>query len=286
MMTRLHVKARKWGAGEGEAPAEPPFQPQSGIRRFWNSTRLRLMTKPRRLGRSFALPSLALPLMVAVSLLCASVTARAEDPSAAEILERAVMNQSSQHRVLNAVLVKPEEGTKIPFRLVLNGPEFRYEFSNPEQVFVVKLGDKSRIQEVTSEGTSRIPVAKYDARVLNTDITFEDLALRFLYWKDAKIMGEEGLGDFRCYKLELHPGAIPSQYWTVRAWVNKSSGALVKAECYDRNAVLVARFSARGVQSLHDGTWIFKTMRIERMQNGKKSDPSPTELIIKGEQGG
>jgi hypothetical protein len=210
-------------------------------------------------------------------------TVQGAEVTAAEILERAAMTQSSQHRVLDAVLRTDDQ--KIPFRLVLNGPEIRYEFSNPEQVFVVKLGPKARIQEVTPDKASRIPAAKYDAAVRNSDVTYEDLALRFLYWKDAKLVSEEGLAAGRSYKLEMHPGDIPSQYGTVRAWINEKSGGLDKAECYNRKGQLVARFSVRSIRKLSDGTWIFKSMRIERMDDGKSRDSEPTYLEISGEEG-
>ena len=72
-------------------------------------------------------------------------------PTATEILERARLTQGSQHRVLLGQL--RTGSTVIPFRLVLNGPEIRYEFSNPKQILVVKMGEQgSRLEEITKEG--------------------------------------------------------------------------------------------------------------------------------------
>lgn len=222
-------------------------------------------------------------LFLGAALMGIAGPAQAAEVTAAEILERAAMVQSSQHRVLNAVLRNDDQ--KFPLRLVLNGSEIRYEFNDPGQVFVVKLGPKSRIDEVTGEGHSRIPTANYDARVRDTDVTFEDLALRFLYWKNAKFLEDERVGIVACHKLELHPGAIPSQYGTVLAWIIKDAGALKKAECYDRKGKLAARFETLSFKTLpSDGARIFGSMRIERMENGKSKDVAPTYLDIKGEE--
>ncbi len=206
----------------------------------------------------------------------------AEKPTAPEILKGARFNQSSQHRVLRGQL--RTGGEKIPFRLVLNGPEIRYEFSDPSQILVLKMGEQSsRFEEVTKEGSEQVKTGRFDDFVRNSDVTYEDLALRFLYWKDAKIIGDDTIAGISYYKLELHPDGSPSQYGTVRAWIGKRSGALAQAESYGRNGILAAKFTVTSIRPLSDGAYIFKQMRIERMSGGKAKDSTPTYLEIMGE---
>jgi len=104
-----------------------------------------------------------------------------------------------------------------------------------------------------------------------------------VHFNDAKIRGEESIGGFSHYKLELHPDGVSSQYGTVLAWIGVRSGALAKAECYGRNGKLIARFTVVSVRRLSDGTGIFKSMRIERMVDGKEKDSAPSYLEITGE---
>lgn len=199
-------------------------------------------------------------------------------PSAAQILEKARLTEGSQHHVLRAQLRTGP--TVIPFRLVLNGPEIRYEFSNPKQILVLKLGQEgARLEEITKEGAERVAFSRFDDRVRNSDITYEDLTLQFLYWKNATIKEQSG----STYVLDLHPGGVPSQYGTVRAWIR--NGALEKAECYTRKGLPLAKFKVTGVTApLSDGTRFFSSMRIERMVDGKSKDESPSYLEIKGEE--
>ena len=205
------------------------------------------------------------------------------EPTATEILQGVRLNQSSQHRVLQGQL--RTENVRIPFRLILNGPEIRYEFSNPKQIIVLRMGEQgSRLDEITNEGSEKVTAARFDDLIRNSDISYEDLALRFLYWKNARIVGEENVGGFRCYKIELHPDrGSGSQYGTVWAWIGKNSGALAKAECYTPKGVLAVRFKVVSGRKLEDGTWIFKQISIARMRDGKDRDSSPTYIEITGE---
>src|ERR1700677_3832085 len=125
--------------------------------------------------------------------------ADADDPM--EILKKARMNEAAQSIALDGQVRHGE--TQIPFRLTLDGGEIKYEFFNPDQTLVLQLGDKSaRLVEVTRSGTERIVTdAQYDRTVRGTDITYEDLAMRFLYWPVAKIVGHDIMLTRNCWKL-------------------------------------------------------------------------------------
>ncbi len=211
-------------------------------------------------------------------MFCPSLT-RAETPGAQQILEAVRLNQSGQHRELNGRL--RNEDRVIPFRLVLNGGEIRYEFENPEQAIVLRLAEKSsQLLEETKSGTSRVSEARFDAPVRDTDITYEDLALRFLYWPKAKIDGEETVLTRRCWKLHLEPGTRGnSQYSVVILWVEKESGAFLRADGFDWDLKLTKRFEVRSVQK-SEGVWILKQMRIQKIDPARKKDTSPTYLEI------
>lgn len=207
------------------------------------------------------------------------VKAQAQTPDAQDVLRAVRLNQSGQHRELEGRLRTDDAVT--PFRLVLDGSEVRYEFNNPRQAIILKLGDKSsQLLEETGSGTAKVAPAKFDAPVRGTDITYEDLSLRFLYWPKAKIEGEETVLTRRCWKLHLEPGSrSDSQYAVVMLWVEKESGAFLRADGYNSDVKLVKRFEVRSVQKA-DGVWILKQMRIQGMDPGSKKDRSPTYLEI------
>ena len=204
---------------------------------------------------------------------------RAED--AQEILSKVRMSQMEQYRVLEGQV--RHGGTVIPFRLTLDGGQIRYDFSNPDQTLVLQLGDKSsRLEEITKKGAERIVSdAQYDQTVRGTDITYEDLSMRFLYWPVAKVVGDDFMLTRSCWKLRVEPGAAKnSQYGWVLLWVEKQSGSLVRVETYGPGGDLVKRFEVKSVQKI-EGGYILKQMRIQKMENGKPTDPTPTYLEIK-----
>lgn len=207
------------------------------------------------------------------------VSGMAAPVTAQEILRGVRLNQSSQHRVLDGRLRHGRQ--TVPFRLVLDGQEIRYEF--PDQALVLRLGESgSQLLEATRGGTQRVSPARFDAPVQGTDITYEDLALNFLYWPRAKIEGEETRLTRRCWKLHLEPASRgESQYAVVLLWVEQQSGAFLQAEGYDSNGKAAKRFKVvSGQRDPETGGWMLKSMRIEKLQGLRSKDASPTYLEI------
>ncbi|MDP9291787.1 MAG: outer membrane lipoprotein-sorting protein [Verrucomicrobiota bacterium] len=216
--------------------------------------------------------------MAAFALAVSTVLAQETAPDAREILETARLGQTVQHRVLVGQLRNDDRIA--PFRLVLNGSEIHYEFSEPDEALILKLGENQSRLDI-ERGGKRAPVSHFDEKVRGSDITYEDLALRFLYWPVAKVEGDQVILTRRCWKLRLEPGSVQSQYGMVILWVEKQSGALLRADCYDRAGNFSKRFEVRSVQKI-DGGWLLKRMSISQMENGRAVDKSPTYLEIEG----
>ncbi len=223
------------------------------------------------------LRALALVVLCLLSPLRAAF-ADSDDPM--EILRKARIEEAAQSLVLDGQVRHAE--TKIPFRLTLDQGEIKYEFFNPDQTLVLQLGDKAaRLVEVTKSGAERVVTdAQYDKKVRGTDITYEDLAMRFLYWPVAKMAGQDIMLTRKCWKLRVEPGnPKTSQDGYVLLWIEKQSGALVQVETYDKAGNLIKRFEVKSVQKIGDG-YILKQMRIQEMKDGEPVDPDPTYLEI------
>ena len=134
-----------------------------------------------------------------------------------------------------------------PFRLISNGPIVRYQFAGPPPVTVqVRYGeDSSQLEEVsTARGTERLTALNFDKPILGTDLTYEDLALRFLYWSHATIEGDDSIKTRPAWKLLLTAPTHRTQYAKVELWVDKESGALLKAEATDWSGHLIKYWNA------------------------------------------
>jgi len=200
-------------------------------------------------------------------------------PSAQEILTSVRLQQSEQQIDLQGQLRENEK--VIPFHLIQTGSLIRYEFINPSEALQLRLGENdSRLEEVTRSGTEKITAADFDHKVRGTSITYEDLALRFLYWQNARVTGENSIRTRYCWKLELKAPSRQSQYSNVFLWVDKESGALMRMDGYDWNAKLAKRFEVVSAQKI-EGRWFLKQMRIEEMDPSTGKVQARTYLEIK-----
>lgn len=215
----------------------------------------------------------------ALVLLLLVSSALAAPPPATEILESVRMRQAQQQMELQGQL--REGGTVVPFRLTQTGPVIRYSFSQPDEALQLRLGDNdSRLEEVTRSGVEKITAAQFDHKVRGTGVSYEDLSLRFLYWPNAKVTGENSVSLRNCWKLELKAPSRQSQYSNVWLWVDKEGGALMKMEGYDWNARLAKRFTVVSGQKI-ENRWFLKEMRIEEFDPASGKVKTRTYLEIK-----
>jgi outer membrane lipoprotein-sorting protein len=200
-------------------------------------------------------------------------------PSAQEILASVRMLETRQQMDLHGQLRDNE--TVIPFRLIQTGPIIRYSFSNPAEQLQLRLGENSsRLDVVTDTGTETLAASKLDQKIRGTGVTYEDLALKFLYWRNARVLGQENIRTRACWKLQLRAPSRQSQYSNVLLWVDKTSGALMRLEGFDWNDQLAKRFEVVSAQKI-DNRWFLKQMRIEELQPGTNKVQSRTYLEIK-----
>jgi hypothetical protein len=214
-----------------------------------------------------------------LSLALALALEAAPTPSAKEILASVRLQQSQQQIDLQGQLRENEK--LIPFHLTQSGPLIRYEFSNPNETLQLRLGENdSRLEEVTREGVERIASAQFDRKVRGTSVTYEDLALKFLYWQNGSVAGDSLIRTRNCWKLELKAPSRQSQYSNVFLWVDKEGGALMRMEGYDWEGKLAKRFEVVSAQKI-EGRWFLKQMRIEALQPGTGKVLARTYLEIK-----
>jgi len=200
-------------------------------------------------------------------------------PSAQEILASVRMLETRQQIDLHGQLRDNE--TVIPFRLIQTGPIIRYSFSNPAEQVQLRLGENSsRLDVVTDTGTEKLAASKLDQAIRGTGVTYEDLALQFLYWPNARVLGQENIRTRNCWKLQLRAPSRESQYSNVLLWIDKTSGALMRLEGYDWNGQLAKRFEVVSAQKI-DNRWFLKQMRIEELHPGTNKVQSRTYLEIK-----
>ena len=221
-----------------------------------------------------------LPLVLALLLVLAiGRNSAVAAPSAKDILAGVRMQQGSQQIEVQGQLRENEK--VVPFRLTQSGPVIRYSFSNPDEALQLRIGQSdSRLEEITREGVDRVSGGEWDQKVRGTAITYEDLALKFLYWPDAKVLGEDYIHTRRVWKLEMTAPSRQSRYSKVFVWVTQEGGALLRLHGFDWNGKLAKRFDVVSAQQI-EGRWFLKQMRIEELQPDSGKVLARTYLDIK-----
>lgn len=221
--------------------------------------------------------------LIAIAFLCGGGLAGADDaPDASAILRTVRVAQTAQERTLNGRL---RTGAKaIPFKLSMAANTVRWDFSDPPQTLLLRLGDKdARLEEIGKGGSQKVAAARFDDKVRDSDISYEDLSMRFLYWPNAKVEGEQTMLLQKCWIVRVEPpGKGNSQYGAVKLWISRNNGALLQAEAFGHDGRLARRFKVISGHALGDGLWILKQMRIEAPTTigGRAQDRTPTYIEI------
>jgi hypothetical protein len=198
-------------------------------------------------------------------------------PDADDLLANVRLRQSQQQIDLQGQLRQEEKIA--PFHLVQNGPIIRYIFNNPEETLQLRIGaNDSRLVEITRTGSEKI--TRLNEPVRGTAITYEDLALKFLYWPNARVTGSDFIRTRNCWKLQLQAPARDPQYASILLWVDKDSGALMRMEGYDSAGKLIKRFEVVSAQKIEE-RWYLKQMRVEKIDPASNKVTARTYLEIK-----
>jgi Outer membrane lipoprotein-sorting protein len=197
-------------------------------------------------------------------------------PDADQLLANVRLTQSQQQIDLHGQL--RQEAKIVPFHLVQNGPLIRYIFTNPDETLQLRIGTRdSRLVEINRSGSEKI--TQLNEPVRGTVISYEDLALKFLYWPNARVTGSDFIRTRNCWKLELPAPAGDAQYGSILLWVDKESGALMRMEGYDSAGKLIKRFEVVSAQKIED-RWYLKQMRVEKIDPQSRKAVARTYLEI------
>jgi hypothetical protein len=207
------------------------------------------------------------------------VAATAPVPSAQDLLDQIRLQQSQQQLDLEGQLRSDDK--LIPFRLTQTGPVIRYTFVDPPEVVQLKLGEKSSSLDLVLEHSAKkFATSRLDDRIGGTPVTYGDLALKFLYWPRAEMLGEEVVRTRPCWRLRLQPPSREAQYSNILLWVDKESGAMMRIQAFDWQGRLTKRFEVVSAQKI-EGRWFLKQMRIEEFEPGTDHVRARTYLEIK-----
>jgi hypothetical protein len=164
---------------------------------------------------------------------------------------------------------------KIGFHLGLKPDSISYLFDNPAQIIFLDTKNRSfaLLEGVGGAPMKPVSPSKFDEQIRGTDVTYDDLSMRFLYWPNAKIVREEKLKGRNCILLSIPNPDGAGAYASVDVWIDKMSGGMVKMIGRDKGDRPIRRFEVLSGKKFDD-VWMVNDIRIETV-----SGPSGTNIV-------
>jgi len=199
----------------------------------------------------------------------APLHAQAPDPN--DLIRRIRLSATVQDFDLNGVIRKDK---KVPISLFVRDENMQFLLGDGER-FHIRLGDE-KCELLTldpANKTTLFPVSKLATPIAGTDVTYEDLTLRFLYWPNAKLEGEEKVNGADCYKIRLDNPGKEGAFGVVYVWVHKRYGAFWQIRAHARSGAAIKEFQVKDVMQLPDGKgYTVQQMRVNALEGAKDKE--------------
>jgi len=203
-------------------------------------------------------------LLVSTGIFTLLISSTLQAEAVAEKIVNGVRLASTlQQNDLNGNLRK--NGKRTPIGLFLRGKNIQFQYQKNKQwtVFHMRLNQNDfDLFEIIDGKNVALPAKKLGSPIINTDLTYEDLAFRFLYWPNPKIVGEDVIKLQKCHKIRMVNPGKGGRYDIVYIWVHKKYNALMQVAGYDKNGKLLKRFHVTELMKVANGQTL-KKMNVE-----------------------
>ncbi|MCG8602575.1 MAG: outer membrane lipoprotein-sorting protein [Verrucomicrobiales bacterium] len=224
----------------------------------------------------------SMPLLLVAALSAISVSAQEETgeraPASASPPAAKPLSQYTADEVLRLVrysytlynrdftgVLRMGLAKKVPFLMSLKPESIRFIFDDPAQVILLDTRNQkfALYEGVGGKELQAVSPSKYAQPIRGTDVTYDDLSMRFLYWPNAQIVGHDKLKQRECWIVRvLAPRGDAGAYATVDIWIDKGSGGMMKMIGFNSQGRPIRRFEVLHGKKFGD-IWMVDEMRIE-----------------------
>jgi hypothetical protein len=147
---------------------------------------------------------------------------------------------------------------RVAVALFRRGNNIQFQYYRPEtrdwRVFHVKHGivDSRQLDvfEMKDGKTVKFPDECLGDAIAETDITYEDLAMPFLYWPEVTFQGAEEVDGADCWVVRAENPGTAGNYATVRVWIHKKTHSLMRVVGYNKQGKALKSIQVTGFMSV------------------------------------
>ena len=221
--------------------------------------------------------------LFALDVLAEQLHATNRPPSVKEILDSVLAQMPSEPVLIKGRLGVRDRGQsilqsyKVEIRLHITGGELsgRYTVfdmlgSSLEQLRVSRQAGRNPGYEY-SVGNPLLtaPTPDIFSHIRDTGLTWADLSLPFLWWRDGVIVGHDAVKDRDCFVIDVRPPATESgaeRAVLVRVWIDQKYRMLLQADEYGANLKMLRRLSVQSFKKIND-EWMIKDVIVSGSTN-------------------
>ena len=198
-----------------------------------------------------------------------SPAAPAAELTAADVLANCQAMLPTRPVVLTGALVlRNRKGivrSEYDYTLVLDRSRTPAEIS----VEIRERGGTNVLKRVALKRPGPIP----EGHVMDTDVTWLDLSMDYLWWKNPRFEAEregESVHGQQCSVILVDPPDAAAGIRSVRLWADKKNGCLLQAEELDADGRPVRRLWGTRVKKF-DGRWMANVLETETLGSGRRT---------------
>ena len=201
------------------------------------------------------------------------------EPTAEEIVELVHLSRALKKHELRGSLSKND--LEVPFGVRMEADLVRFYFEKPNQIINLNIKQKgAQLTEVMAGSNKPVPAERYAEGIRGTDLTYDDVSFRYLYWpKPVKQPNEETVKTRKCWVVDLYNNQAAGEYGIVRIWVDKESGGLMKVTGYNRQSQMIKELKVTSGMKV-DGATVLKSMDVIRYVPGTKKVAGETTFEL------
>ena len=207
--------------------------------------------------------------MVITGMSALSTMSAHADEAAEKVLRGARFAAALQNQDLHGFMKK--DGRKTPITLFLREQniQFQYKVGKVDKRFHMRLmPNQFDLLEIVGGKTRKFDNQKLAEKINKTDLSFEDLSMRFLYWKKSSIEGEEKISGQKCHRVRLENPGKTGDYQIVYAWVHQKYGSLMRVVGYDAAGAPLKQFQVTDLMKVGK-EYTLERMRVDSMRDNK-----------------
>ena len=153
---------------------------------------------------------------------------------------------------------------RIPLTLFLRGKDIQFALNGGKERFHLQLNENDQnLLEIINGKTRPFSSKKIVEPIGGTDVSYEDLALKFLYWKNPKLVGRQKINGQDCWRIHLFNPDKTGRYREVSVWVSIKQRALMRVLGYGPrpDSDPLKQFEISDIMKVN-GAYTVKTMKV------------------------